>query len=366
MHAAADHPPSSLPDCGPQALAALLRELRLPLAAIEGFGDVLAETSLQAPQRTAVAAMQDNVQHLLDLVADYHDLVLLAQGTLRRTPARVEPCALLGELVRHCQRRCAQSGVELEPQWLSFLPSAVQLDQRLLARALGSLLAHVLQSGPPSLRLALAFHPHRPPLGRLLLRFEAPPGRGRAPARRFATSLTLVRALAALHDGDLVCERDLRGNGTWLLRLLVSCEPGHTFVDPLQAAPAPAPPPLRGRVLVAADGRDSRVLLAHALQRAGAEPELCDRGDLAVQAALGAWRSGRPFAAMLADAAMPVLDGREVVRVLRREGYGGRIVCLGDARDLAAHAECLAAGADAWLGKPVPPAVLVDTVAALL
>ena len=81
------------------------------------------------------------------------------------------------------------------------------------------------------------------------------------------------------------------------------------------------------------------------------------------EAALDGWRSGQPFAVVLMDMQMPVMDGYQATTRLREAGYKGAIVAL------TAHAmshdrqKCLDAGCDGYLSKPVDKDTLLAKLA---
>jgi CheY-like chemotaxis protein len=128
-----------------------------------------------------------------------------------------------------------------------------------------------------------------------------------------------------------------------------------------QRAPV-TPAQLGGRILLAEDSPDSRMLITHLLKRQGLEVTVVDDGRKAVDTTLASDRDGRPFDLIFMDMQMPVLDGYHATGELREAGYRGTIVALTAHAMQQDRARCLAAGCDGYLTKPV---VLRDLAALL-
>jgi CheY-like chemotaxis protein/HPt (histidine-containing phosphotransfer) domain-containing protein len=130
-------------------------------------------------------------------------------------------------------------------------------------------------------------------------------------------------------------------------------------VDEARIRSTPVAGVLRGvRILLAEDSIDNQLLLRTVLGNAGAEVEVVENGRLAVERA-----QAGTFDVVLMDMNMPEMDGYEATRRLRDGGYSRPILALTANAMSGDCAQCLAAGCDAHLAKPIDRRQLIETVA---
>ena len=134
----------------------------------------------------------------------------------------------------------------------------------------------------------------------------------------------------------------------------------HVSSAAIEASIAPRPVGAPGglAILVAEDNEINALLARALLVRLGHRPTIAGNGTIAVETWLAARAAGTPYDLVLMDLHMPDLDGLEATRRIRRAEADG-----GDARTpiiaLTANAfdedreQCLAAGMDGFLAKPL-------------
>ncbi len=116
------------------------------------------------------------------------------------------------------------------------------------------------------------------------------------------------------------------------------------------------------RVLVVDDHVINRMILERQLARLGYATASAENGEHAL-----ALLAEQAFDLILTDCNMPVMDGRELARHVRRdEAKAGRpripiIACTGSAGD-DDHRACIAAGMDGFLQKPAPTVALIKAI----
>jgi signal transduction histidine kinase/DNA-binding response OmpR family regulator len=366
-----------------QFIANISHEIRTPMTAILGFAELLAESVADAPGERpsrALAAIRRNGARLLHIVDDLLDLSKIDAGRFRLERLAVSPQSIVASVVESLRDRALSERLTLDASAEGALPVRIWTDGARLRRALWVLVENALGAtragGVQVVSRVRDDHwvlevrdtgPGIPRYSLEAIRHLWQSGAGAAGAdREIGLGLALCGRLASLLDGSLEVESE-PGRGS-VFRLAVPTDSDGEVTLPagedLQPDAAPVASVRAGtRVLLADDGPDNRKLIALLLNREGAAVTLASNGREAVELASSAAADGQPFHVVLMDMHMPIFDGYEATRRLRADGYPGAIVAL-TAQDLdEARAECLAAGCDDFLPKPVARDRLVAAVA---
>ena len=191
--------------------------------------------------------------------------------------------------------------------------------------------------------------------------YLAAPAQLRAAATAAGARLVLMHAApappcdTAAFDGMLVKPVTRRS----LLRLLVQLADQAGGLEP--GAPVAArPQPLAGRrLLLVEDNPINQLVASRLLELAGATPTVAENGRDALEL-LGMAQA--PFDVILMDVQMPVMDGYEATRLLRAQGVRTPILAMSAGVTEAERGECLAAGMNDFISKPVDADRMLATI----
>ncbi|NOT00487.1 MAG: response regulator [Phycisphaerales bacterium] len=379
-------------------LATMSHELRSPLTAIIGFAEMLddAESPESTKQwREGLQVIQQNGMHLLGVINDILDISKIEAGKMTIDPVPCSPFEIVDDVTSLMRVRAETKGLALEMQFAGPVPVTIVTDPARLRQILINLLGNAIKftehghvclvaqaitsAGDPFVQfdvLDTGIGMTGEQTGNLFRDFTQADS---SMSRRFGgTGLGLVvsRRLAELLGGGVSIIQSRPGVGSQF-RATVATGPldGVSLVNladarvrakdvPVHRRPEFRLPPCR--ILLAEDGPDNQRLISLILTRAGAEVTLVENGKQAVDAATNARKDGHPFAVVLMDMQMPVMDGYQAARCLRDDGYDGPIIALTAHAMKSDRQACLDAGCDDYAAKPIDRATLFQVIHAQL
>jgi CheY-like chemotaxis protein len=180
-------------------------------------------------------------------------------------------------------------------------------------------------------------------------------------AQRFGGAglgLSSVKQLARAMGGDIVVKQRRGGGTTFTLTVILARAKGPVTIMSGDDSDAPSDRMQALRILSVEDNPFGRVVLNAILTELGHSAEFIGRGEAAAERI-----AEGSFDAVLMDMVLPGIDGIEAIRRIRALASPlGRIAVIGVSGRGDDEAAARAAGADAFLVKPVSPRALATAL----
>lgn len=349
-------------------LAMVSHEIRTPINGVIGFARLLRDTPLSPVQRDHVAMIHTSGLALEKLIGDILDLSKIEAGQLELDPQPMDVESVCASSVRFVRDAARRGEIRLETVVPADLPPTLA-DERRVKQILVNLLANAVKFTPAGGTVGLEASVD--PVARELHFEIRDTGIGIDPAnferifqpfqqidsslsRQYAGTglgLALVRRMAALHHGKVSVESTLGRGSRFRVTLPWSPEvPAAASVATESAPPGPAGADAPLRILIAEDNTTNRLVYSNYFATRPCEITFADNGQQAIECV----HAQHPDLVLM-DVHMPVLDGLSAIERLRADPRTAAlpiiaVTALAMPED---RARCLAAGATAYLSKPI-------------
>jgi PAS domain S-box-containing protein len=344
-------------------LATLSHELRTPLNAILGWAQML-ETRQLAPEaaRQAVDVIGRNARLQAQLIEDILDVSRIISGKLEIEPGPVSVPQLLQTVVAGASPAAVAKQIAIRCDIALEVPP-IEGDSKRLHQVLSNLLANAVKFTPGGGTIDVTCRMTgecvevvvrdsgigipRDFLPFVFERFRQADSRASRKHGGLGLGLAIARHLVERHGGEIRADSAGPGTGTAMsIRLPAAASP----IDAPRHWPSAVDDiRLDGvSVLVIDDEPDSREMLAALLQRRGAR--VAQGAD--AESALSLLRE-RPFDVLVADIAMPDVDGYELIRRVRAMGSAVPAVAVTAFARPDDRQRAIASGYSQYCAKPI-------------
>jgi signal transduction histidine kinase/ActR/RegA family two-component response regulator len=369
-------------------LANMSHEIRTPLNGVMGVAGALRRTRLDGRQAEMVAVIEDSAESLQVLLADILDLARVEAGRLEISPQSFDPREAVVNIAELFRAKAEEKDLKLIVQVSESLDPCLQGDKVRIKQILGNLLSNAVKFTTEGY-VAVSVSAEPMADGRRLMRFEVKDtGIGFDDAvrdrlfsrfiqadgsitRRFGGTglgLSISSALAELMEGNITAESKPGEGSTFVLSLplAVSELAGDEVANPTATAVGQLDDDYPLRILVAEDHEVNRKVLQLIFDGLSVDMTIVENGREAVDRF-----ADIRFDLILMDMQMPVMDGLQAIAEIRKRERHADLertpIIMITANALPEHeAAGRAAGADAFVTKPISAQGLLATIEATL
>ena len=365
-------------------LATMSHEIRTPMNGVLGMLRLMADGPLNARQQQQVRVMRSSSEILLGILNDILDYSRVESGEIEVQHAVFDLHELVEDIVVLMQGRAREKNLALELSIADGVPAAVTGDRQKLSQVLLNLLGNGIKFtdlGAVTLTVSAGAEPDSiclavrdtgpgiaaPDLAHLFEPFyQAAASRRHGQQAGTGLGLAISKRLATAMKGRIEIETEPGAGSCFSVTLPLPRGEAAALAAEATAVPrALAGPASALSVLVVEDNVVNAMVVEAFVARMGHKPLIASTAEEGLQLL-----EEQPFDLVLMDISLPGIDGIEATRRIRAH-LDPAIRSL-PVIAMSAHvfdnevAHHLQAGMDAFIGKPIAPDGLAETIASVL
>ena len=362
-----------------QFMDTMTHELRSPLNSVLGYTNLLLKTKLDTDQQKYIKSIKTSGELLLNVINEVLDYSKIRSGYIRiaSNPFKFrEQMSALSDIVRD---KVNEKGLEFRCDIDEQIPDHLKGDSVKLLQVLlnltynaikftneGSIIVSAkcreLSDGKVMLQIDVADTGIGMPedkLPRIFERFYQVEGYNTRNLSGTGLGLSITREMLIMQGGTITVESKLGKGSVFHVTIPYEVmEEQYEEVAVEQEKTSARKLPASMQILAVDDNALNRDMLGAMLKGYGLQYTLVSNGPEAIRLL-----KEQPFHVVLMDLQMPGMDGKEATRKIREELHSDvPVIALSAFAEIAEKQNCLAAGMDAYLTKPIKDEELFETL----